>query len=266
MAGACGSTLRSTSDDVARRFYDRVKPVISKEGDVPDFFAYYLTIEMDHLAATVQDIRDCYAACDLAPPSWLASHLSNGLKSKPRRYVRANGGYRLEVNRRNNIAKLLGDNRPAAQTSAALNRLGTYVPAGSKRDFLHETISCFGVAAYRAAVVMCWNLAVAHLQDHVLASPARLAAFNAALGNNKDGRVKIRVVTKLDDFTEMPESKFLLFCREAKIITSSMFKKMESRLDERNSAAHPSGVKTTPKGAEAFIEDLVENVITKFAV
>jgi hypothetical protein len=98
----------------------------------------------------------------------------------------------------------------------------------------------------------------------VIADPVRLASFNNALANNKDGRVKIKIVTKLDDFTEMPESKFLLFCREAKIITSSMFKKLEGRLDERNSTAHPSGARTTPKVAEAYIEDLVENVMVKF--
>jgi hypothetical protein len=111
---------------------------------------------------------------------------------------------------------------------------------------------------------MCWNLAVHHLQDHILADLARTASFNAVLALNKDARVKIKAVAKPDDFTEMPESKFLLFCREAKLITGSMFKKLENRLDERNGAAHPSGMKTTPKAAEAYIEDLVENVLRKF--
>jgi hypothetical protein len=250
----------------AERFYNRAKTDLAKENDIPDFFVYHLTIEMEQPAATAQSIRDCYAACDLAPPSWLAPHLSNGLKSKPRRFIKAKGGYRLEGKRREAIAKMLGDGRSAVQTSAALNKLEAHVVAGPKRDFLHETINCFEVGANRAAVVMCWNLVLHHLQDHVIADPQRLAAFNAALANNKDGRVKVKNVAKPDDFTEMPENKFLLFCREAKIITSSMFKKLEGRLDERNSAAHPSGVKTMPKTAEAFIEDLVENVITKFSV
>lgn len=112
---------------------------------------------------------------------------------------------------------------------------------------------------------MCWNLAAHHLQDHILKEPTRLAAFNGVLALNKDTRVKIKTVAKQDDFTEMSESKFLLFCREAKVITGTMFKKLENRLDERNGAAHPSGVKTTPKAAEAYIEDLVENVLKKFA-
>ena len=64
----------------------------------------------------------------------------------------------------------------------------------------------------------------------------------------------------------MSESKFLLFCRESKIITSSIYNKLETRLNERNAAAHPSGVKTTPKAAEVYIEDLIENVVNKFEV
>jgi hypothetical protein len=138
------------------------------------------------------------------------------------------------------------------------------VAPGPKREFLQETVRCFEANAPRAAVVMCWNLVVHHLQDHLFADPSRLGSFNAALANNKDTRVKITTIRKLDDFTEMSESKFLLFCREAKIVTTSMFKKLETRLDERNSAAHPSGIKTTPKAAEAYIEDMVENVLIKF--
>jgi hypothetical protein len=249
----------------ARRFYDRVKPLLlGAASDLPDFFTYYLIVEMEQPSATVKAVRECYEACDLVPPSWLASHFSNGLQ-KPRRFIKLNGGYRLENGRREEIAKLLGDGQASAQTSAALTGLEAKIPPGQKRAFLHETINCFEARANRAAVVMCWNLAVHHLQDHILADAMRHAAFNAELARNTNTRVKIKVVTKPDDFTEIPEGKFLLFCREAKLITSSMFHKLEGRLHERNTAAHPSGVKTTPKAAEAYIEDLVENVLQKFA-
>jgi hypothetical protein len=248
-----------------QKFYSHAKKSVTKDSDVPNFFVFYLTIEMGQKYATVQNVRDCYYDCDLAPPSWLASHFSNGLKSKPRRFVRSEHGYRLEDKRREEIADLIGHNSNDDHTRVALNRLETHVAAGPKREFLHETIKCFEVGAHRAAVVMCWNLALHHLQDYVLGNASRLSSFNSVLALNKDGRVKIKTVEKPDDFTEMPESKFLLFCREAKLITSSIFKKLETRLDERNSAAHPSGVKVTPKSTEAYIEDLIENVIVKFS-
>ena len=253
-------------DSLASRFYNRAKSHLTKDSDLPGFFVFHLTIEMDHRAATVQNIQHCYSSCDMKPPSWLGSYMSNGLKSSPRRFIKVDGGYRLENKRRDAIAKLLGTDKSSVQTSAALNRLEANVAAGPKREFLRETISCFEVGANRAAVVMCWNLGLHHLQEFVMADATRLLSFNDALAKNTDTRVKIKAITKQDDFTEMPENKFLLFCREAKIITSSMFKKLEGRLDERNLAAHPSGVKVTPKTAEAYIEDVIENVVMKFTI
>lgn len=249
-----------------RQFYARAKDSLRADKDLPDYFVYYLTVEASEEFASAKAVEHCYTNCDLAAPSWLASHLSNGLKAKPKRFVKRNGGYRLEHRRMQEIEQLLGEGRPSIQTSAELNKLATHIPDGPKKDFLRETVICFNAGANRAAVVMCWNLAAHHLQEHILSDSVRRSAFDAALANNTDTRVKIKKVTKQDDFTEMSESKFLLFCRESKIITSSMFKKLETRLDERNAAAHPSGVKTRPKAAETYVEDLVENVLKKFPV
>lgn len=248
------------------RFYARIKSHITRDSDLLDFFTYHLTVEMEHPAATVKAVRACYEACDLACPSWIASHFSKGLKQKPRRFVKTSVGYRLENSRREGINKILGDSLPNSDVTSALNVLESQVPVGPKRDFLHETINCFGVKAYRAGVVMCWNLAMHHLQDFILADASRHASFNSVLARNTDTRVKIKAINKGDDFTEMSESKFLLFCRESKVITASVYNKLEGRLHERNSAAHPSGVKITAKAAEVYIEDLVENVIKKFVI
>lgn len=246
------------------RFYSRAQSKLRIDSELPEYFVYYLTVECGEEVASTKAIENCYLTSDLAVPSWLPSLLSKGLTSKPKRFVKRDGGYRLESKRRTYIALTLGDDRPVAQTSAALSKLEALIPGGYKRDFLHETIICFNAGANRAAVVMCWNLAVHHLQDHIMVDPARHAAFNVVLANNKDSRVKVKAITKQDDFTEMPEGKFLEFCREAKVITSTIFNKLKGRLDERNGAAHPSGVRTTPKAAEVYIEDLVENVLTKY--
>ena len=247
---------------IAERFYQRARRVLTKDTDVPDFFVYHLTIDLEHRSATVQMVRDCYSACDLSIPSWLAPHLSKGLKSSPRRFVKSTDGYRLENKRRETIAKALRAMDGDVQTSVALERLEALLAEGPKRDFLHETIKCYSAGANRAAVVMCWNLTLHHLQDHVLANAK--AEFDQALAANTDTRVKIKAIVKHDNFSEIPESKFLEFCRVAKIVTSSMYNKLKGRLDDRNGAAHPSGVTTTPKFAEAYIEDMVENVVRKF--
>ena len=249
-----------------QRFYKRAEPHITAAGDVPDFFVYYLTVEQGEASASTKAVGECYDACDLATPSWLASHLSKGVSSTPRRFLKRDGGYRLENKRKEAIAALLGDGAPDTQTSAALSRLEAQVSPGPKRDFLHETIKCFNAGANRAAIVMCWNLAAHHLQEHILADATRQADFDSVLARNTDKRVKITAITKQDDFTEMSEAKFLEFCREAKIITSTIFNKLRGRLDERNGAAHPSGVTFKAKAAEVYIEDLVDNVLLKYAV
>src|SRR5271163_3546644 len=157
---------RARSPDVRKRATSCM--IAAKEADLPDFFAYHLTVELEQPAAIVQMVKDCYSACDLSIPSWLASHFSNGLKSNPRRFIRSANGYRLEGKRREQIALALDIAVGDLQTSAALERLESLVPGGPKRDFLHETIKCFSAGANRAAVVMCWNLTLPHLQDHVL--------------------------------------------------------------------------------------------------
>jgi hypothetical protein len=248
----------------AKRFYEVVRQHAPNKGELVDFFIYHLTVEQEAVTATVKMIESCYEECDLAVPAGLPVQLSKGLKSKPVRYLKKDKGYRLENKSKEAIAEKLGEARHAVQVSATLRQLEGKIPAGPKRDFLKETIDCFTAGANRATVVMCWNLALHHLYDYVLKH--ELAAFNVALGKNTDARVKIKIVLKLDDFTEMSEAKFLLFLREAKIVTTSMYNKLESWLDDRNAAAHPSGYTVTAKVAEAYVDDLVENVLLKFTV
>lgn len=85
-------------------FYATAKLKIEKDSDLPNFFVYYLTVNLQRPAVSVSEVKKCYRECDLHTPSWLASHFSNGLKSKPRRFIRVDGGYRLEERIREQIA------------------------------------------------------------------------------------------------------------------------------------------------------------------
>ena len=81
-----------------QEFYGRIKSKISKDGDLPNYFTYFLTVDLGREFVTVAQVRKCYEECDLHPPSWLASHFSIGLRSNPRRFVKKDRGYRLERN------------------------------------------------------------------------------------------------------------------------------------------------------------------------
>jgi hypothetical protein len=107
-----------------QRFYTKAKSKIGKDSDLPNFFVYHLTIEMNQTTASVSKVRECYEECDLRPPSWLASHFSKGLTSRPLRFIKKDGGYRLEDKLREQIAALFNDKDSAPPTNS------DYRPAG----------------------------------------------------------------------------------------------------------------------------------------
>lgn len=87
-----------------QKFYALVKSKVSKDGDLPNFFAYYLTVKLEQESVTVSDIKKCYEDCDLHAPSWLASHFSIGLRSVPKRFIKKKRGYRLERGLRDKLS------------------------------------------------------------------------------------------------------------------------------------------------------------------
>jgi len=225
---------------------------------------YFLTVELSQESATAKQVSDCFVACDLAAPKGVAARLSAGLKTKPPKYIKASGGYRLQRHMREALSAKLGAETVTAQTSATLRGLEHKLREGGAKDFLKETINCFEAGANRATITMAWILAMDHLFAYILAH--KLNEFNAALAKNTDKSVKVKIVTQRDDFTEMKESKFIEFCRAAKIISNDVRKILEQKLDTRNSCAHPSGVTINKTKVIDYVEDVVENVVLKYRV
>jgi len=252
--------------DAVNRFYNSIENAADQtQASLVELFVYFLTVEKGQDAATPAQVAACFEACDLGVPKRnVAARLSEGVGQRPPRYVRANGGYKLQRHMREALSKKLGAERVTAQTSATLRSLEHKLPDGADKDFLKETIDCFEAGANRATIVMAWILTTDHLFAYILAH--KLAEFNTVLALNTDKRVKVNVITQRDDFTEMPESKFIEFCRQAKIISNDVRKILEQKLDTRNSCAHPSGVTINKTKVIDFVEDLVENVVLKYTV
>jgi transglutaminase-like putative cysteine protease len=82
-------------------------------------------------------------------------------------------------------------------------------------------------------------------------------------GVNDIPTVEGPIVKEIGSFADYPKDVAEWYERMARE-TMAAVASADARQHERNSAAHPSGVKTTPKAAEAYIEDLVENVLKKF--
>ena len=221
------------------RFYNSIKNAGSQsQTALVELFVYFLTVEAGQESVTPKQVIDCFVRCDLSAPKNVAARLSEGLTGKPPRFIKTNGGYKLQRHAREALSLKLGVETATAQTSASLRSLEHKLPEGQDKDFLKEAIDCFEVGANRATIVMAWILAIDHLFAYILTH--KLQEFNAVLAINTDRSVKIKVVTQRDDFTEMKESKFIEFCRSAKIISNDVRKILEQKLDTRNSSAHPS--------------------------
>lgn len=251
--------------EAVNHFYSTVENAAGQSQAVlVELFVYFLTVEMGQESATAAQIADCFVRCDLKAPKGIAARLSEGLSSKPSRYIKAGGGYKLQRHMREALSVKLGAETVTVQTSVTLRRLEDRVPAGPSRQFLKETIDCFEAGANRATIVMVWILAMDNLFAFILKN--HLAEFNDALAKNSDKSIKIKVITRRDDFTEIKESKFIELCRAAAIITNDVRKILDQKLDTRNSCAHPSGITINRSKVIDFVEDLVDNVVLKFRV
>jgi hypothetical protein len=122
------------------------------------------------------------------------------------------------------------------------------------------------VQAYRATIVMTWLYALDHLFEYVRSH--HLAAFKDALSKHPDQRAvrKIGEIRTRDHFTLLGEEMFLDVCRSANIISPDVRRILGERLGNRNSTAHPSGVKFTRHNVVGFVESLVYNVVLKYAL
>jgi hypothetical protein len=79
-----------------------------------------------------------------------------------------------------------------------------------------------------------------------------------------DHKKGAKAIATMDDSSEeLKESKVIEICNSAGIITNDVRKVLMEKLGRRNSSAHPSSVSIGQLQAEAFIDDLVKNVVLK---
>lgn len=212
---------------------------------------------------TSEYLRSCYTTLGRAvPDGGFTSYLSSLAERKPKQLIKSRDGYRLE----HRVGDVLSEKYGKRDASIHVERILTDLPARlakpDERIYLEETLICIRHKAYRAAVVMAWNLAYDHLCYWLLADVARLAMFNAKSPIRLPG-MKYPPVTNRDDFTDMKESHVIAIASSADLITKNVSRILEEKLTRRNMAAHPSDVSTLQSTAEEVIRDLVENVVLK---
>lgn len=226
------------------------------------FFAWHLHTHKgkDHFQAV--EVTKCFRELHLDPPPSIHPLLNALVNRSPKILLRGARGYSLERATRDVFTKKYGDRAATVHVDKLLSELPSKVPNLAERTYLDEALQCFRIKAYRASIVMAWNLAYDHLCQCVLTN--HLADFNTQLPKTYP-KADVQSITKREDFTELKESQVIQVCKSAGIISHNVNKVMKEKLDRRNIAAHPSTVSTSQLTAEEFIKDLVENVVLVLA-
>ena len=224
-------------------------------------FAWFLLSQERRERFVTSDLRRCYEQLHFAPPTNLSSQLQQIADKKPPEMLKDSRGFRLEGRVKEQLDKKYSQRQATVAVDAMLEGLQGTISDEAERLFLSEALTCFRCKAFRATIVMTWNLTYDHLLNWVLAK--HLAAFNAAIVRRYPKRSGDAVVKK-DDFSErFKEYEVIEVCSNAGLVPDNMKKILNDKLTRRNMAAHPSLVEITQYQAEDTIVDLVKNVISK---
>ena len=221
-------------------------------------FGYYLQKKEKSDNFNHKPIEECFSLLDFRKPSNINSRL-RGLESK-KMLVEHEIGYRVERTKVKSIETEILGKPKLKEISANLEKL----PALLKKpesDYVTEVLNCLKVESYHAAIVLMWVLTMSHLQNYVF--DYKLAEFNTALSKHSKYNKKSFSITKIDDFEEIKESDFLELLKTSSITSKGRHKLLNEKLGIRNTYAHPSSLTLTDTKTISFIEDLINDIITK---
>ncbi len=222
-------------------------------------FAWYLHEELNQERFTGTEINRCFDEVHLSRPSNTSSMLRGMTLTNPKQVLRDAKGYRLSASSRSEMVQLIPPARQsAAEATKLLKGLEARVTDPHQKTFLAEALVCFSQEAYRASIVMAWNLAYSHVCDYIFDS--HLPDFNTQL---KLARPKADPLAKRSDFEDLKESLVIEVARGAGILSAASAKSLTEKLGKRNTAAHPSSTIVTSVTAEEVIHDLVENILLR---
>jgi hypothetical protein len=131
--------------------------------------------------------------------------------------------------------------------------------------FSKEALACYQVKAFRAATVMTWNLAYDHFLTWLMRDAQRLSDFNARVDAKVGPKRAGLRIRKRDNFEDLKEREVLDIAASADVISDNLKKVLIRGLEDRNLAAHPTGIEIAQPSADNTIYSLVTNVVLKLS-
>jgi len=229
-------------------------------------FGWYLhAVEMNTRFSGSEILR-CYDDSHIKRPSNINQQLADLLRKNPPDLLRDSKGYYLERRKRSALDAVYLENESKVQTSQLIEDLPSLIANLNEKNFLTESLVCYRNGAFRAAIVMTWNLVYSHFCEWLLRH--HLAKFNTQWPiryPDHHKKSKIKTVQQYDHFSELKESEVIEISRSAGLIDQAMHKSLIEKLGKRNTAAHPSTQTITQIQADEVIHDLVANVLLKLS-
>ncbi|MGH7932213.1 MAG: hypothetical protein ACREQN_03490 [Candidatus Binataceae bacterium] len=208
---------------------------------------------------TTSDINWCYDKL-----SYKKTNVSQYLSEmEGKELLKDKRGYYVEGKFSAKCDELYGTHDITINIRRMVKNLADVVPDVAEKDFMNEAMICLRYDAGRAAIIMVWNIAFYHLCSYILKH--KLKEFNAAYPNRfpkKWNDAKVKTIRTYDDFAvDLKERDVVDICKTANIVTDAVYKILVEKLGKRNSAAHPSTIHVNQIHAEAFIDELIRNVV-----
>ena len=207
-------------------------------------------------------IRACYRELRMDEPN-LSEQFKRLIEKRPKVLLQDARGYYLEHSRHEAFDKNYGQHETTIALSKLLHDLPGKISNEAEKLFLSEAITCYHHRAFRAAIVMVWNLAYDHLLNWILKDAGRTAAFQANIAGRVGPRKAANInITGREDFEDLKESETIDICGSAGLFASDNTKKiLEIQLTKRNMAAHPSLVIIGAPQAEDATSSLINNIV-----
>jgi hypothetical protein len=225
-------------------------------------FAWYLHKHQNKESFDQTSIRTCYKELHMHAPN-LSEQFKRLLAKSPKVILPNGSGFRLEHSIREKLDSKYGAHETTIAISKMLNDLPGKISDQAETLFLSEAIKCYHHKAFRAAIIMAWNLAYDHLLHWILKEPGRVLAFQSHIAGRVGPKKAAAIaITKREDFEELKESEVLDICGNAGLFASHNTKKiLDIQLTKRNFAAHPSLMVIDGPQADDTISSLVNNVV-----
>lgn len=226
-------------------------------------FGWFLHTEEHQDRFSTADMTACYDAADLDQPANMRRFLDSLAEKRPPELLKDSRGYRLSQPVRERLDAELGKADTVIVVEKMLTDLPGKISDEGEKLFLQEALKCYRHEAFRAAIVMVWNLAYDHVLRWVLADPVRLADFNSGIAARNKTKAHV-VITVREDFEELKEGEVVDILGKMNGFPRGQKKTLKEKLDRRNTYAHPSLLLVARPQVDDMITDLVNNIVLYF--